>query len=131
MGVLGSGGLWATLSEKFAVNVIGRHFADADDAAECVGREALRRWEDPNCKARACLRDDEQDCFSVLVLFPSKAAPNTGRPQSPRKFAVGPHQEDLRETHRSWNEVKSVARVNELRDYGPGNTRCPWLAGSR
>merc|ERR1712039_394749 len=135
--ILGSGGLWATLAERTAANWVGRHFDDAQDAAESLTSEALARWENPSSKARAALKDDISDCFSCLLFHlndnhdPRASSiaqtprstqqtalaltdPGVQRlpPLSARRFVMGAHQ--TQET-RSWAEVKSGDRTLALR----------------
>jgi len=67
--VLGSGSLWTTTAERAVVNRVGRNFSSPEDAAKQLGDEALARWEDPSTLSRLCLRQDEPESFSVMVLF--------------------------------------------------------------
>lgn len=67
--VLGSGGLWATISERLAVNWVSKHFDSAGDAATSLATEAFSRWQEPGCLAKGSLRPDLPDCFSTALLF--------------------------------------------------------------
>lgn len=124
---LASGGVWATMSESMVVNWVSSYFSDMSEAANSLGQEALRRWEDKHCPAKQCLSRDEVDCFSVIMVsFDKKdwsnesAEPDVDTTISragqailtQRPFSVGP-QRYYRQ--RPWEEVKTSARVMRMR----------------
>lgn len=77
--ILGSGGLWATMAERRAVNWVSRYFSDANEAAESLAGEGLHRWEEKGSRAKACLLDDMKDCFSTVVVIIGDAGDLTSR----------------------------------------------------
>lgn len=114
---LGSGGLWATMSERNVVNWVSRYSHSADEAAEGLAAEAKRRWEDPARRHQATLAHQEPDAFSVLLLYPGEVGGPLGvetRAQTlpVRPFAVGAHQPPAR---REWKEVKQISRLMKFR----------------
>lgn len=65
--ILGSGGLWATMSDRLAVNWISNRFASASEAAESLAQEAFKRWGARD--GRNPLPERVQDCFACSVVF--------------------------------------------------------------
>lgn len=122
--VLGSGGIWATMSEKSVVNWVSKYYQNAHDAAESLANEAHHRWETPGCKARSCLSHTTPDCFSLLVVYFHEAPPlDTGHeeavektqlvlpPLEQRSFLVGPNKHP----GKPWHQVKCVDRTIQMR----------------
>jgi serine/threonine protein phosphatase PrpC len=128
--LLGSGGIFATMSEHTIANWIGRNFKDAAFAAQTLTTEAQARWEEPGSKARASLKDNIPDCFACLLLYlkdtvPALPAPRGETSKLPaskplqlppvpaRPFSMGAH--NVAEQKRPWREVKATDRVESLR----------------
>lgn len=120
--LVASGGVWHTMSERGIVNWVGKFFHSSHEAAESLSQEASRRWEEPETRAKACLRSDERDCFASLVFYPtqetvgqrSRALPLEDKsPLSPRRFLMAPHGEPV--ARRSWKDAKVVNWKEELR----------------
>lgn len=149
--LLGSGGLWATMSERHVVNWIGSNFDSADAAAVSLAEESLRRWEQPGwCKH---LPAALQDCFACAVAFFGERSPKepAQRPSStksaegrqlalpavlatPRTFLVGPNAASVK---KPWKEVKSKDRTDAMRRLQAHRqhrlqepTACPELAAT-
>lgn len=119
--VIGSGGIWASMSERNAVNWVSRYFADPGEAADSLACEALNRWEDSAAHAKRCLRRDVTDCFSAALIFfddefSEAAAAEPRPPPSPmvkqRTFVSGPKNELPK---KEWSQVKSVERTRMLK----------------
>eukprot|EP00746_Dinoflagellata_sp_MGD_P166835 gnl/MRDRNA2_/MRDRNA2_97002_c0_seq1.p1 gnl/MRDRNA2_/MRDRNA2_97002_c0~~gnl/MRDRNA2_/MRDRNA2_97002_c0_seq1.p1 ORF type:complete len:581 (-),score=114.87 gnl/MRDRNA2_/MRDRNA2_97002_c0_seq1:86-1609(-) len=109
---IASGGLWAMMSERTAVNWIGRYFEDANEAARCLADEATKRWDDPP-QQQHFHRGSEPDCFSAMVLFPTSRSTAATSPQTTRRaFAAGPH---CRQAPRTWKQMKAVTKLVSLR----------------
>lgn len=107
---MGTGALWSVMSERIAVNWIGRHFADAPAAAASLADEAMKRWQEPACLAKQSLKGALREHFgSVVVYFePPEAASCILR-----SFVLGP--QSAKESQRQWSEVKQRGRTDELR----------------
>lgn len=119
--LLGTGGIWATMSERAAVNYVSRYFDDPDEAASGLVAEAERRWRCPSSRARKTLGHDEPDAFTALLLYADRGQdPGTGTralessgTMTARSFAIGAHhQPDFK---KPWHEVKGMDRLGELR----------------
>lgn len=125
--LLGSGGLWATMSERGVVNYVSKYFQDPNEAARSVSREGLRRWEDPSTRARTCIADGEPDCFGCLIVFPNQSGDARGLDNKlPRPFSIGAHQQDRISSplnassprsglRRTWRDMKAVNRTLTIR----------------
>lgn len=109
--LLGSGGFWTTMSERAAVNWVSRYFADAESAAASLAKEGLRRWEEPNCPAKASLSPDVEDSFGVVVAFFDGA--EQAEVLSPRPFVVTAATSGT--ARQPLAEVTSLGRVEEMR----------------
>jgi len=128
--VLGSGGVWHAMSERGVVNWIGNHFPDPCKAAESLGAECKRRWEDPSSRLKAFVHPAADESFSSMILYPALDAaaglggPNNmgGSSQQPRQFQLGPH--DVTVARRQWKDVKKRDWKGDLADVmnprGPG-----------
>jgi len=117
--LLASGGLWAALSERVAVNWVSKHFSNAKEAADTLATEGVRRW--GGSLARQSLHPSETDCFSTAVLFldkipsDSQDAPlgtSTRTCLEQRPFVLGSLTEKPR---LPFKDVKSPARSAALR----------------
>jgi len=112
--ILGSGGLWATVSERQAVSWVSRSYGDPGEAAESLSSEAFHRWQDKQHPATRSLSKSIDDCFSVAVVFldPAHQA-SRALPQRPRPFVTGHHMRHAEK--KDWSEVKSLDRTTSLR----------------
>jgi len=135
--VLGSGGVWHAMSERGVVNWIGNHFPDPCKAAESLGEECKRRWEDPSSRLKAFVHPLADESFSSMILYPALDAvaglggPNNmgGSSQPPRQFQLGPH--DVNVARRKWEDVKKRDWKGDLADVmnasGPGRQHVNYL----
>jgi len=111
--ILGSGGVWATMSERVAVNWVSKHFATVGEGASSLAQESHIRWQDPGCKAKASLRADVPDCFGVALIAldaPAQAA------EALKLRPFGLHNQ----VKRDWKEVKSQDWSKAYRGQGSG-----------
>jgi len=115
--LLGSGGVWAMMSERAVVNWVSRHHASPEEAAQSLSAEAARRWQDSTHPAKASLHPKIKDCFGVAALFLGSAqqdrALDEAPKRTPRQFVLShesrPHQ------WATWSQVKSRDRATSLR----------------
>merc|ERR1712190_252355 len=121
--LIGSGAVWSLMSERVAVNWVGRYFSEADEAATALSNSAFSRMADTNRSLRSS--HWESDCFGVLLLFvdgPAEEKPTVSAkltreqsmvPQTPssvRSFTLGPKEDKDRSELSDWKEVKSAVR---------------------
>uniref|UniRef100_A0A7S2JPF8 PPM-type phosphatase domain-containing protein n=1 Tax=Zooxanthella nutricula TaxID=1333877 RepID=A0A7S2JPF8_9DINO len=113
--LLGSGGLWASMSERTVVNFVGRCFGEATEAAERLCMEAQERWENADLPGRPKVKSSLPECFATAVLFFDAVGGDGGAPAGyHREFAIRPDADKSR--HLEWNEVCSRDRTAELRN---------------
>jgi len=122
--LIGSGAVWSLMSERVAVNWVGRYFSEADQAARALSNSAFSRMGDMHRDLKSS--NWEEDCFGVMLLFVDEPveAPLQVSVQTPtapatpvasvRPFALGPKEGDQR-TLSDWKEVKSADRSMKLR----------------
>ncbi|CAE7039901.1 unnamed protein product [Symbiodinium natans] len=86
--LLGSGGVWATVSDTTAVNWVTRNLDDPQQAAMSLAHEAMSRWQEPGSLAKGNLNGTMPDCFGTFMIQLSE---NDKELQSlnPRKFVPG------------------------------------------
>lgn len=115
--LLGSGGLWAMMSERAAVNWVSRHHSSPEEAAQSLSAEAARRWRDSTHPAKTSLHPNIKDCFGVAALFLGSAqqdrALDEAPKQTPRQFVLS--HESRPNKWASWSHVKSRDRATSLR----------------
>jgi hypothetical protein len=119
--ILGSGGVWNAMSERGVVNWIGAHFANPCEAAESLGLECNRRWDDPNSRLKDFVQGNAGESFGSLILYPALDASGelvpgleNGGPltQPPRQFQLGPHSTEV--ARRPWKDVRKINWKNNL-----------------
>jgi len=115
--LLGSGGLWAMMSERAAVNWVSRHHSSPGEAAQSLSVEAARRWQDSAHPAKTSLHPTIRNCFGVAALFLGSAqqdrALDEASNQTPRQFVLT--HESRPNKWASWSQVKSKDRSTSLR----------------
>lgn len=112
--ILGSGGLWTTMSERAVVNWVSRCYDDPTAAAQSLTEQAVNRWQDPMHPGKQPLSHTVGDCFTTAVLLldpPHQAPPCT--PGRPRSFLTCEHT--LQFHRKDFSEVKSLDRVARMR----------------
>jgi serine/threonine protein phosphatase PrpC len=115
--ILASGGVWHAMSERGAVNWIGRHFVDPGEAAESLAAECKRRWMDPSTRLQAFVSQGGPESFGSMILYPSVDALAAESllleaAQPPRQFQLGPH--DTQVARRPWKDVRKVDWKSDL-----------------
>jgi len=117
--VLGSGGIWNAMSERGVVNWVGQHFADPREAAESLGNECKRRWEDPSSRLKAFVQEAAGESFSSMIVYPgldqsaARGLENGGpATHAPRQFQLGPHGTKV--ARREWKDVSKANWKQDL-----------------
>jgi len=111
--ILGSGGLWTVMSERAAVNWVGRCYAEPASAAQSLSQQAMDRWEDSSHPAKHSLSDAVDDCFGVAVLWLHPPQVPSHSPSGSRAFTMCEHT--LQFNRKDFAEVKSLDRTVRLR----------------
>lgn len=110
--LLGSGGVWATMSDTTAVNWVNRNLDDPQQAAMSLAHEAMSRWQEPGSLAKGNLNANMPDSFGTFLIHLAETDEEPAA-ISPRKFVPGSDMTTAIKL--PWREVKSPDRHQQLR----------------